>query len=535
MDESVSRSKGSVQTESKSAKTVEDKKSNIREQTPVVVKRRLVYSRPLVISMFFLLYIYQGMLFGLSAAISLLLKEKGLADADLSWQALASSPFYLKFLAAPFMDVFYFKKVGKRMSWILPISVISALIYVWGANLVPDWLAHARSPQGVTNSNHVFALAAFTFAQFVLVAVQDVAIDGMVCEILNEEDFEKGTLMQTLGQTIGPFLCCNILILLLSPEFAKKNFGLDSPLITLQKFFWFMAVFIIGSSIFAFLTMKEPTKAAPKPIELKNEDLEMLSASRVSASSKSTKREPAPVEVTEDQPDLAFWDLMKLIPRMFTHKNIKNLMLMPVYYEIFLIFTDSVCFLKLIEKGFNLLFLNEFEIYFGIVDLTVIFLIGRMNVLTNLWKYINFSVDVLLLNAILFWFFYFCVPKENNERLWFAFLIVYKLVRYLSNLKFTASCVYVQSVADKGFGGSFLTIVWSCHNFIRINVPAGLLRLTRYTGVQVVLAVILVWEVVFRATGIRKRMVQYYETTRLEQGFLLSAGLAAKAPSEKNK
>lgn len=509
-----------------------------QKQAPPVsigtVKPRLVYSRPLVISMFFLLYVYQGMLFGLSAAITLLLKDKGLADADLSWQALASSPFYLKFLAAPFMDVFYSKRIGKRMSWILPISGLSAMLYLWGSAVVPEWLATAKTPDGKANPPAIVGLAAFTFAQFVLVAIQDVAIDGMVCEILNEEDFEKGTLMQTLGQTIGPFLCCNILIILLSPEFAKNNFGLNTPLISLQSFFFFCAVFIVGSSVFAFLTMKESakTKQTVAPITISDET-SSLSELSSRAASKSSKHHNTKIEEVAEQPELSFWDLMKLIPRMFTHKNIKNLMLMPVYFEVLLIFTDSVCFLKLIEKGFNLLFLNEFEIWFGIVDLSVIFLIGRLNVLTNLWKYINFSVDVLLLNSVLFWVFFFFVPKEGNDRLWFGFLLVYKIIRYLSNLKFTASCVYVQSVADKGFGGSFLTIVWSCHNFVRINIPAGLLRLTKYTGLHAVVGILLVWELIFRLTGMRKKMVSYFESTRETQGFLLSHNSAQTA--DKNK
>jgi MFS transporter, PAT family, solute carrier family 33 (acetyl-CoA transportor), member 1 len=532
MSESKSKAKTSVQGSRQSSV---DSNPQLTVGSVLAPKKRLVYSRPLVISMFFLLYIYQGMLFGLSAAISLLLKDKGLADADLSWQALASSPFYLKFLAAPFMDVFYFKQVGKRMSWILPISAISAVIYLLYAESVPHWLANARSADGLTNSDYVFSLAAFTFTQFVLVAVQDVAIDGMVCEILNEEDFEKGTLMQTLGQTIGPFLCCNILILLLSPEFSKKHFGMDSPLISLSKFFWFLSVFIIASSIFAFFTMKE-SKATQAAVEISTqaEETHDLSSSRVTKSQISESKVPEkPASPEEEQAELTFWDLMKLIPRMFTHKNIRNLMLMPVFFEIFLIFTDSVCFLKLIEKGFNLLFLNEFEIYFGILDLTVIFLIGRMNVLTNLWKYINISIDILLLNGVLFWVFYFLIPKEGNETLWFAFLLVYKIIRYLSNLKFTASCVYVQSVADRAFGGSFLTIVWSCHNFIRINVPAGLLRLTKYAGLKTVLGVILSWEIIFRVTGTRTKLVSYFESTRAAQGFLLSNDPAGN--SKKNK
>ena len=87
------------------------------------------------------------------------------------------------------MDVYYSGRFGKRMSWIIPISIVSAILYFIFAYSYEGWL----------ESKDTVALAGFLFIQFVLVAIQDVAIDGMVCEILKPADYEKGSLMQTLG------------------------------------------------------------------------------------------------------------------------------------------------------------------------------------------------------------------------------------------------------------------------------------------------------------------------------------------------
>ena len=99
---------------------------------------------------------------------------------------------------------------------------------------------------------------------------------------------------------------------------------------------------------------------------------------------------------------------------MLTHPNIRYLLIQPVVLELFISFTRNLTYIKLMEKGFDLDFLNEFEMYFFVLDLLVIFLIGRLNVLDNLWRIYKVSTDILFANCVLFWLMYYFVSKEGN-------------------------------------------------------------------------------------------------------------------------
>lgn len=57
--------------------------------------------------------------------------------------------------------------------------------------------------------------------------VQDIAIDGLVSEYLTPNDMIYGVTMQTLGQSIGPFISMNMFILLSSETFTKETFGIE--------------------------------------------------------------------------------------------------------------------------------------------------------------------------------------------------------------------------------------------------------------------------------------------------------------------
>lgn len=56
------------------------------------------------------------------------------------------------------------------------------------------------------------------------------AIDGLVVDALNEEDHDKGAIMQNVGQILGPFISSNIFILGSNPEWCQRNLGISEPI-----------------------------------------------------------------------------------------------------------------------------------------------------------------------------------------------------------------------------------------------------------------------------------------------------------------
>ena len=437
--------------------------------------RRRIYNRIVMIFIFFLLYSYQGLMLGLNEAYRLILKSNKVSDGDIAWLGISSSPFYLKFIIAPVMDTKFYRKIGKRFSWIIPTTIfICTLMYVF-AEKTEEWLEQNKS----------YNLFLMNFALFLFIATQDVAIDGMVCEVLNPEDYEKGALMQTLGQSVGPMIACNVFILLISKEFAASSLNRENALITISGFIRFLAIYIFVCTVVAYFAINEKNMVT---VEGDDSDLPH---------------------------ELSLKELLGLIPRMFTDVNIRKVLVMPALFEAFILFTDACAYLKLIEKGFKLVFLNKFDLYFFIIDITVIFVLGRVNILENVWKYYKISIDVLYVNSFVFWLVYYLMPKDGYENTWIFYMIVYKIIRYMTTVKFTTSFVYVQWIADKSCGGSYLTIVASCFNFFRLNISSFLLKCTSFIPFIVVLVIVLVYDGVFRGVW-REKFIRYYSDSKPE-------------------
>ena len=68
---------------------------------------------------------------GISASVSFILQEKGASYSEQAIFSLASWPFSLKVLWAPLVDSLYFKSVGQRKSWLLPLQTLVGLTLLW--------------------------------------------------------------------------------------------------------------------------------------------------------------------------------------------------------------------------------------------------------------------------------------------------------------------------------------------------------------------------------------------------------------------
>ena len=103
--------------------------------------------------------------------------------------AMISSPFFFKFMIAPIMDFNYSRRFGRRMTWIVPCGILTGVMY---------WILK-DSLQTMVETGDGSKITSYLFFTCLLIAIQDVAIDGIVCDILLEKDYDKGALMQSLG------------------------------------------------------------------------------------------------------------------------------------------------------------------------------------------------------------------------------------------------------------------------------------------------------------------------------------------------
>ncbi|KAI8817124.1 acetyl-coenzyme A transporter 1-domain-containing protein [Fimicolochytrium jonesii] len=181
------------------------------------------------------LYLLQGVPLGLTfGAIPFLLKSK-LSYADIATFSLSGYPYSLKLLWSPIVDSFYFKSLGRRKSWIVPIQALTGLVLLGLGSQIEDVLNKPILP--------VKALAlAFTALVF-LCATQDIAVDGWALTLLREENKHFASTAQTIGLNTGYFLSFTIFLALNSPEFCNKflrNIPAETGVLALGSYlkFW---------------------------------------------------------------------------------------------------------------------------------------------------------------------------------------------------------------------------------------------------------------------------------------------------------
>lgn len=181
-----------------------------------------------------LLYTLQGVPMGLSASISFLLQEKGASLSDIGYFSFSSWPFSLKVIWAPIVDSLYFRSVGRRRSWVLPLQVLVGLTFIMTSSKIDELISDEGSD--------VKSLTTIFFWIYVLLASQDIAVDGWALTLLSRQNIGLASTCNSIGQTAGFFLSFTGFLILNS----RGIIGLDS-------FMFLWGVVFLSSSISVLL------------------------------------------------------------------------------------------------------------------------------------------------------------------------------------------------------------------------------------------------------------------------------------------
>ncbi len=152
----------------------------------------LVEHRNLRMATLFLLYVAQGLPFGLIdfALLAWLAQEGASAAAIGSILAMMTLPWTFKLVYGFVMDRYAFLAMGRRRPWIIVAQF----------GLVATLVAMAIADPG---AQRIGLLAAFAFAIGLASATQDVAVDGLAVDILPEDEIERVNGYMFGGQAIG--------------------------------------------------------------------------------------------------------------------------------------------------------------------------------------------------------------------------------------------------------------------------------------------------------------------------------------------
>lgn len=164
-------------------------------------------------------YIYLHLLYllgipiGLTAAIPMLLQNRGASYKQQAEFSFAHWPFSLKLLWAPIVDSLYWSKFGRRKSWLIPTQYLIGIFMLILSYHVHHWL-EGSSP-------NVPILTLLFFSLNFLAATQDIAVDGWALTMLKRCNVGHASTCNSVGQTAGYFLGYVVFMALESSEFCN--------------------------------------------------------------------------------------------------------------------------------------------------------------------------------------------------------------------------------------------------------------------------------------------------------------------------
>ncbi len=139
-----------------------------------------------------ILYFMQGVPFGLSTVgISAWLAANGATPTEVgAFVGIALLPWSLKLVNGLLMDRFTFKPMGRRRVWIIAAQAMMAIVLLAMALAAPT-------------VDQVGILAAFCFALNLCATFNDVAIDGMVVDLVPDDERTMVNGLMFASQTLG--------------------------------------------------------------------------------------------------------------------------------------------------------------------------------------------------------------------------------------------------------------------------------------------------------------------------------------------
>ncbi|XP_033103886.1 acetyl-coenzyme A transporter 1-like [Anneissia japonica] len=211
--------------------------------------------RPKILFLFFL-YLIQGIILGICSSLPLILKEYNVSYKGLATLSLIGWPFSVKLLWAPVVDAIYIPNIGRRKSWLVPTQYLIGVLMLVIAWSVDDWLGEKKSKIGPN-------LMAITFTFFwlkVLVATQDIAVDGWALTMLSKRNVGYQSTCNTMGQRAGVFLGNAVFLALQSANFCNRYIRSqpsDTGILTLSSLLFFWGCVFVVTTTFVLIFIHE--------------------------------------------------------------------------------------------------------------------------------------------------------------------------------------------------------------------------------------------------------------------------------------
>uniref|UniRef100_A0A2M4AAL5 Putative acetyl-coa transporter n=1 Tax=Anopheles triannulatus TaxID=58253 RepID=A0A2M4AAL5_9DIPT len=229
------------------------------------------------IAILFFLYLLQGIPIGLASAIPMLLQNRGASYKQQAEFSFAHWPFSLKLLWAPIVDSLFWRRFGRRKSWLIPTQYLIGIFMLILSLHVDRWLG-AETNGTTSDADHVLHIPLLTGIFFMLnflAATQDIAVDGWALTMLKRCNVGHASTCNSVGQTAGYFLGYVAFMALESAEFCNsylRSVPSDEGLVNLAGYLWFWGFVFLATTTLVALFKRE---AAPSLERGHEEHLEL--------------------------------------------------------------------------------------------------------------------------------------------------------------------------------------------------------------------------------------------------------------------
>ena len=125
---------------------------------------------------------------------------------------LCTMPYSFKVFWAPLVELYYFEKIGKRKSWVVPTQLVGCCILFYLSFYIVEMLLEKQ----------VYKLTGFLILNTFVITCQDIAVDSWAVEILHPSNSSYASASQSVGQSLGKIMSTTVFIALNSIEFCNK-------------------------------------------------------------------------------------------------------------------------------------------------------------------------------------------------------------------------------------------------------------------------------------------------------------------------
>ncbi|KFM71244.1 Acetyl-coenzyme A transporter 1, partial [Stegodyphus mimosarum] len=371
-----------------------------------------------------LLYILQGIPLGLGGSLPMILQMRKVSYKEQAVFSLVSWPFSLKLLWAPIVDSLYWRRLGRRKTWLIPTQYLIGLFMIILSSSASSLLGNERDPP------NVMLLTAIFFCMNFLAATQDIAVDGWALTMLSRQNVGYASTCNSVGQTAGYFLGNVVFLALESADFCNKYLrSVPQPegLVTLSGFlkFWGFVFFITTSLILIF--KKEKEERVPEMFGIK--------------------------------------DTYSMLYRILCLRNVWLVVSFLLTCKIAFAATDSVTGLKLIEAGVHKEHLALLAVPMVPLQILLPLLISRYTAgpkpLSVFLTTYPFRLVFGLLFAFLVWWTHQVKLETGGFPVYYYAVIIisYALHQITVYSIFVALMAFFAKVSDPSIGGTYMTLL----------------------------------------------------------------------------